>query len=103
MEDAFVEPQSKKTTRVKKHRTTCYHCGKGHKEDQCWTLHLELPPEKFKNKRKKSTTVIEQHDLRFDSRDESLIIAVGFKGMPFSISSSSIKNCIYSKLILHSK
>ena len=87
---------------MKKHRTTCYHCGKGHKEDQCWTLLLELLLEKFKNKRKKSAIVIVQHDLRFYSRDESLIIAMGFKGMPFSSSSSSIQKCIYSKLILHS-
>ena len=102
MEDAFVEPRSKTTMRVKKHSPIFYHCGKGRKEDQCWRLHLELVPKKFKKKRKKRTNVIVQHDIRFYSRDDSLIIVVGFKGMPFSSSNSSIQKCIYSKLILHS-
>ena len=34
MEDAFAYPRSKKTTRVKKERPTCYHCGEGHKVEQ---------------------------------------------------------------------
>ena len=92
MEDAFVDPWSNKTTRVKKERPTCSHRGKGHKENQCWTLHLEMLPKKFKKKRKKSTIVIVQHDLIFDSRDESLITAMGFKGMLFSSSNSSIQS-----------
>ena len=44
MENEYAKPRSKKTTTVKKERHACSHCGKGNKEEQCWTLHLELLP-----------------------------------------------------------
>ena len=53
---------------------------KGHDASKCWKLHLELKPETFQNKEDKKTIVATiQHDLGFDSGDETKIVVTSIK------------------------
>ena len=71
--------KGKHTTTVKKgeEKTICTHCQKkGHDASKCWKLHQELKPERFRYKEDKKTIVVAiQHDLGYDSRDETKIVA----------------------------
>jgi hypothetical protein len=73
-------------------KLTCKHCSKdGHDEDHCWKLHPEKRPKNFSHKGKPKTIATTQHDLGFDSGDETNITTMGFhgKGSIASTSSSS--------------
>jgi hypothetical protein len=66
------------------------HCSKdGHDEYHYWKLHPERRPKKFSHKGKPKTTAITQHDLGFDSGDETNITAMGFQGKDSIASTSS--------------
>jgi hypothetical protein len=68
---------------------SCKHCSKdGHDEDHCWKLHPEMRHKKFIHKGKPKTTATTQHDLGYDSGDETKITAMGFQGKD-SIASTS--------------
>jgi hypothetical protein len=73
----------KKNIVVKKEgeKFTCKHCSKdGHDEDHCWKLHPEKRPKNFGNKGKSKTATTIQHDLGFDSGDETKITTMGYQG-----------------------
>jgi hypothetical protein len=87
--------KSKKSTTVKQveGRPTCSHCKrKGHEESQCWKLHPELRPKKFKDKGKQKTVASTHQDLGSDSRDESKIMAIGSKYISTINSNSSVQS-----------
>jgi hypothetical protein len=82
----------RKNASVKKEgeKLTCKHCSKdGHDEDHCWKLHPEKRPKRFNNKGKTKTTATVQHDLSYDSGDETKITAMGFQGKDSIASTSS--------------
>jgi hypothetical protein len=80
--------------RKREKKFTCKHCSKdGHDEDHCWKLHPERRPKKFGNNKGKSKTVATvQHDLGFDSGDETKITAMGYQGNGSNSSTSSSSN-----------
>jgi hypothetical protein len=85
----------KKNVVVKKEgeKFTCKHCSKdGHDEDHCWKLHPERRPKKFGNKGKSKTAATIQHDLGFDSGDETKITTMGYQGNGSIASTSSSSN-----------
>jgi hypothetical protein len=85
----------KKNDVVKKEgeKFTCKHCSKdGHDEDHCWKPHLERRPKVFGNNRKSKTAATVQHDLGFDSGDETKITAMGYQGNGSIASTSSLSN-----------
>ena len=88
----------KKNASVKKEgeKLSCKHYSKyGHDEDHCWKRHPEMRPKNFNNKTKPKTIATTQHDLGYDSRDETQITAMGFQGK------DSIANTSYSSSILN--
>ena len=94
----------KKNVVVKKEgeKFTCKHCSKdGHDEDHCWKITPERRPKKFgnNNKGKSRTAATVQHDLGYDSGDETKITAMGYQGNG-SISSTSYSSniCNYLKV-----
>jgi hypothetical protein len=71
----------------------CKHCSKdGHDEDHCWKLHPERRPKIFGNKGKSKIDATIQHDLGFDSGDETKITAMGYQGKGSIASTSSSSN-----------
>jgi hypothetical protein len=48
-----------------------------------------MKPKKFNNKGKPKTDATTQHDLGYDSGDETKITAMGFQGKDFIVSISS--------------
>lgn len=61
----------------------------GHDEGHCWKLHLELKPNKLKNKEKEKTIAIIEHDLGSNSGDETKVTTMGLKGKNIASTSSS--------------
>jgi hypothetical protein len=81
----------KRTATVKKddEKPSCSHCKKkGHDDDHCWKLHLELKPNwaRHQKGKKKTTTIVQ--DLGSDFDDETKVTTMGIKGI-FSVASSS--------------
>ena len=64
-----------------------------HDEDHCWKLHPEMRPKKFNNKGKQKIVSTTQHDLWSDSRNETNITTMGFKGKD-SIASTSFSSSL---------
>jgi hypothetical protein len=88
----------KKNASVKKEgeKLSCKHYSKyGHDEDHCWKRHPEMRPKNFNNNTKPKTIATTQHDLGYDSRDETQITAMVFQGK------DSIANTSYSSSILN--
>jgi hypothetical protein len=73
---------------------------KGHEEEKCWKLHLELKP-KWANHRKgnKMTKTIVQ-DLGSDSEDEAKVTTMGIKHKSFVASFISCTSFAKTKVIL---
>ena len=82
---------------------TCFYCKKKeHEEEKCWKLHLEILPNKFKDKGKQKTVVTIQQDLGSDSGDETKIIAMGINGISnasssFLIQTSKLESVNYER------
>jgi hypothetical protein len=90
-----IKGNGKNNAVVKKEgeKFTCKHYSKhGHDEDHCWKLHPERRPKKFGNKGKSKTAATRQHDLGFDSGDETKITAMGYQGNGSIASTSSSSN-----------
>jgi hypothetical protein len=81
----------RKNASVKKEgeKLSCKQCSKdGHDEDHCWKIHPEMRPKNFSHKGKPKTIATTQHDLGFDSSDETKVTTMGFEGKD-SIASTS--------------
>jgi hypothetical protein len=71
-------------------KLSCKHCSKDvHDEYHCLKLHPKMRPKKFSHKGKPKTTTTTQHDLGFDSGDETKITTMGCQGKDSIASTSS--------------